>query len=120
VRKAKQHCQRRSPGQHCKLEAYLGRRSAAQVLAGRLRRETGETIPAVLLYRIYVALQSFRRRWRRKPLSTRSARGSTASPGMAHLDAARSEEGLSRSARLEPMIRPLPDFELGGRILVIK
>jgi class 3 adenylate cyclase len=32
------------------LESYLGRRSAAQVLAGRLRRETGETIPAVLLY----------------------------------------------------------------------
>jgi adenylate cyclase len=32
------------------LEAYLGRRSAAQVLAGRLRRETGETLQAVLLY----------------------------------------------------------------------
>jgi adenylate cyclase len=32
------------------LDAYLGRRSAAQVLAGRLRRETGETIRAVLLY----------------------------------------------------------------------
>ncbi len=32
------------------LEAYLGRRSAAQVLAGRMRRETGETIRAVLLY----------------------------------------------------------------------
>jgi class 3 adenylate cyclase len=32
------------------LEAYLGQRSAAQVLAGRLRRETGETIRAVLLY----------------------------------------------------------------------
>ena len=32
------------------LEAYLGRRSAAQVLAGRLRRETGENIHAVLLY----------------------------------------------------------------------
>ena len=32
------------------LEAYLGRRSATQVLAGRLRRETGETIRAVLLY----------------------------------------------------------------------
>jgi adenylate cyclase len=32
------------------LEAYLGRRSASQVLAGRLRRETGETIRAVLLY----------------------------------------------------------------------
>ena len=32
------------------LEAYLGRRSAAQVLAGRLRRETGETLRAVLLY----------------------------------------------------------------------
>jgi adenylate cyclase len=32
------------------LEAYLGRRSAAQVLAGQLRRETGETIRAVLLY----------------------------------------------------------------------
>ncbi len=32
------------------LEAYLGRRSAAQVLAGRLQRETGETIRAVLLY----------------------------------------------------------------------
>jgi class 3 adenylate cyclase len=31
------------------LEAYLGRRSAAQVLAGRLRREPGETIRAVLL-----------------------------------------------------------------------
>lgn len=31
------------------LETYLGRRSAAQVLAGRLGRETGETIPAVLL-----------------------------------------------------------------------
>jgi adenylate cyclase len=32
------------------LEAYLGRRSAAQVLAGRLQREIGETIQAVLLY----------------------------------------------------------------------
>jgi class 3 adenylate cyclase len=32
------------------LEAYLGRRSAAQVLAGRLRRQTSETIRAVLLY----------------------------------------------------------------------
>lgn len=32
------------------LETYLGRRSAKQVLAGRLRRETGETIRAVLLY----------------------------------------------------------------------
>ncbi len=32
------------------LEAYLGRRGAAQVLAGRSRRETGETIRAVLLY----------------------------------------------------------------------
>lgn len=32
------------------LETYLGRRSAAQVLNGRLRRQTGETIQAVLLY----------------------------------------------------------------------
>jgi class 3 adenylate cyclase len=32
------------------LEAYLGRRSAARVLAGPLRREAGETIRAVLLY----------------------------------------------------------------------
>jgi class 3 adenylate cyclase len=32
------------------LEAYLGRRSAGQVLAGRSRRETGETIRAVLLF----------------------------------------------------------------------
>jgi adenylate cyclase len=32
------------------LESYLGRRSAAQVLAGRSRRETGETIRAVLLF----------------------------------------------------------------------
>ena len=32
------------------LEAYLGRRSAARVLAGALRRGTGETIRAVLLY----------------------------------------------------------------------
>jgi adenylate cyclase len=32
------------------LEAYLGRRSAAQVLSGRMRREPGETIRAVLLY----------------------------------------------------------------------
>jgi class 3 adenylate cyclase len=32
------------------LETYLGRRSAARVLAGRLKRETGETIRAVLLY----------------------------------------------------------------------
>jgi class 3 adenylate cyclase len=32
------------------LEAYLGRRSAARVLAGPLRREVGETIRAVLLY----------------------------------------------------------------------
>jgi class 3 adenylate cyclase len=32
------------------LEAYLGRRSAAQVLAGRLGRNMGETIRAVLLY----------------------------------------------------------------------
>jgi adenylate cyclase len=31
------------------LDAYLGRRGAAQVLAGRSRRETGETIRAVLL-----------------------------------------------------------------------
>ena len=35
---------------HALLETYLGRRSARQVLAGRLRRETGETIRAVLLY----------------------------------------------------------------------
>jgi adenylate cyclase len=32
------------------LETYLGRRSAAQVLNGRLRRQTGEIIQAVLLY----------------------------------------------------------------------
>jgi adenylate cyclase len=32
------------------LETYLGRRSAAQVLAGKLRREPGETIRAALLY----------------------------------------------------------------------
>ncbi|WP_119389382.1 adenylate/guanylate cyclase domain-containing protein [Taklimakanibacter lacteus] len=32
------------------LEAYLGRRSAAQVLHGRSRREPGETIRAVLLF----------------------------------------------------------------------
>ena len=32
------------------LEAYLGRRSAARVLAGPLRREVGETIRAALLY----------------------------------------------------------------------
>ncbi|MDF2810630.1 MAG: guanylyl cyclase [Microvirga sp.] len=32
------------------LETYLGRRSAAQVLAGRLRREPGETIRAALLH----------------------------------------------------------------------
>jgi class 3 adenylate cyclase len=32
------------------LEAYLGKRSAARVLAGPLRREVGETIRAVLLY----------------------------------------------------------------------
>jgi adenylate cyclase len=32
------------------LETYLGWRSAAQVLAGRLRREPGETIRAALLY----------------------------------------------------------------------
>jgi adenylate cyclase len=32
------------------LEAYLGRRSAARVLAGPLRREVGETIRAVLLF----------------------------------------------------------------------
>lgn len=32
------------------LTTYLGRRSAAQVLAGRLRRESGETIQAALLF----------------------------------------------------------------------
>jgi adenylate cyclase len=32
------------------LEAYVGRRGAAQVLAGRARRGTGETIRAVLLF----------------------------------------------------------------------
>jgi class 3 adenylate cyclase len=32
------------------LETYLGRRSAAQVLAGRLRRAPGETIRAALVY----------------------------------------------------------------------
>ena len=32
------------------LEAYLGRRSAARVLAAPLRRDIGETIPAALLY----------------------------------------------------------------------
>jgi adenylate cyclase len=32
------------------LEAYLGRRGAAQVLAGRSRREAGETIRAALLF----------------------------------------------------------------------
>src|SRR6185312_41412 len=32
------------------LEAYLGRRSAARVLAAPLRRDVGETIQAALLY----------------------------------------------------------------------
>src|SRR3989442_1139464 len=32
------------------LEAYLGRRSAARVLAGRLRRDIGEPISAALLF----------------------------------------------------------------------
>src|SRR5258708_5947268 len=32
------------------LEAYLGRRSAAQVLAGRLRRQTGGNLPAGLSF----------------------------------------------------------------------
>jgi adenylate cyclase len=32
------------------LEAYLGRRGAARVLAGPLRRDIGETIQAALLY----------------------------------------------------------------------
>ena len=32
------------------LEAYLGRRSAARVLAGPLRRDIGETIQAALLF----------------------------------------------------------------------
>src|SRR5438477_19570 len=32
------------------LEAYLGRRSAARVLAGPLRRDIGETISAALLF----------------------------------------------------------------------
>ncbi len=38
------------------LEAYLGRRSAARVLAGPLRREVGETIRAVLLYARFAQL----------------------------------------------------------------
>jgi class 3 adenylate cyclase len=65
------------------LEAYLGRRSAAQVLAGRLRRETGETIRAVLLYGDLRGFTELRRQWHRKRLSARSARGSTVLPAVA-------------------------------------
>jgi len=63
------------------LEAYLGRRSAAQVLGGKLRRETGETIRAVLLYGDSCAASPRSRRpLRPKRWSPPSAPGSTASP----------------------------------------
>ena len=43
-------CSRRAPRLTAALEAYLGRRSAARVLAAPLRRDIGETIQAALLY----------------------------------------------------------------------
>src|SRR6266853_820102 len=76
------------------LEAYLGRRSAAQVLAGRLRRQTGETIRAVLLYgdlRDFTALSEAM-----APEAVVTALGAVgaARAGMTHLDQARERQGL--------------------------
>src|SRR5262249_50293671 len=48
------------------LEAYVGRRGAAQVLAWRSRREIGETIRAVLLFgdlREFTELSQWHRTW---------------------------------------------------------
>jgi class 3 adenylate cyclase len=62
------------------LEAYLGRRSAAKVLAGRLKRETGETIRAVLPYGDLRGFTELSERQSRRRWSPRSTPGSTASP----------------------------------------
>ena len=62
------------------LEAYLGRRGAAQVLAGRSRRETGETIRAVLLVADLRGFTELSESSHRRRSSQRSTPGSTASP----------------------------------------
>src|SRR6266581_1332 len=94
------------------LEAYLGRRSAAQVLAGRLRRQTGETIRAVLLYgdlRDFTAMSEAMAAeavvtaldaWFDRIAGAVHAFGAALSAvaaaraGMAHLDQARQRQGL--------------------------
>ncbi len=83
------------------LEAYLGRRSAARVLAGPLRRGIGETIQAALLcadLRGFTALSESN-----PPSAVISAldawfdriAGPVHAFGMAHLDEARRQQGLS-------------------------
>ena len=62
------------------LEAYLGRRSAARVLAGSLRREVGETIRAVLLFADLRGFTALSEADRRRLSSPRLVPGSTASP----------------------------------------
>src|SRR5229473_5104527 len=63
------------------LEAYLGRRSAARVLAGPLRRDIGETIQAALLY---ADLRGF----------TALSESNPPSAVISHLDEARRQQGL--------------------------
>ncbi len=62
------------------LEAYLGRRSAAQVLAGRLRRQIGETIRAVLLFGDLRDFTALSETMAPEAGSQHSTPGSTASP----------------------------------------
>ena len=67
------------------LEAYLGRRSAARVLAGPLRRDVGETISAALLF---ADLRGFTELSENHPpaavIAALYALGSTASRGAVH------------------------------------
>ena len=62
------------------LEAYLGRRSAARVLAGPLRRGAGETIRAALLFADLRGFTALSEATSRRRSSQRSTPGSTASP----------------------------------------
>ena len=71
------------------LEAYLGRRSAARVLAGPLRRGVGETIEAVLLFADLRGFTALSESSRRPRSSRRSTPGSTASLAPCTLSAAK-------------------------------
>ena len=65
------------------LEAYLGRRSAARVLAGPLRRDVGETIRAALLYadlRSFTARPRPRRRLQHLDILVARAMGNEPTP----------------------------------------